>query len=228
MKKLSVVIFAIMTLLISSCSLAKLIAPSSLETVMAVKEVMNSSAVRAIAKLAKLSSDNPTDALPKEMQPVLATLRTLGLGDEVNKITKVVGDASGIAMTESTALFADAIKQVDLGDAASIVLGGPDAASQVLKNNMKIAVRNRYASRISEQLGQTEAIKYWPLAANAYNMFSKTKVESDLSTFLADRAVDGIFLAMGHEEQTIRKDVKSLGSQVVTKVWDYYSKKGKA
>lgn len=54
--------------------------------------------------------------------------------------------------------------------------------------------------------------------------FAKTKVDTRLSDLLAESAVDGMFLAMGHEEQEIRKDPSSLGKAVVTKVFDYYMK----
>ena len=42
---------------------------------------------------------------------------------------------------------------------------------------------------------------------------------------MAERAVDAIFLGMGKQEKNIRTDYKSLGSAVVTKVFDYYSQK---
>ncbi|MBK9734617.1 MAG: DUF4197 family protein [Saprospiraceae bacterium] len=45
-----------------------------------------------------------------------------------------------------------------------------------------------------------------------------------LSNFIADKAVDAVFLAIGHEEQEIRKDYKSLGIGIVNKVFDYYTK----
>ena len=90
---------------------------------------------------------------------------------------------------------------------------------------MKTVVRRKYAERLDTELGKTEATKYWPIAAGAYNIFAKDKIDSSLSNFLADRAVDGVFLAIGHEEQEIRKDYKSLGKAVVTKVFDYYTKK---
>ena len=102
--------------------------------------------------------------------------------------------------------------------------GGKDAATQVLKNNMKTVVRKRYSEKLSSELDKSEINGYWPLAASAYNIFAKTKVDASLSNFLADRAVDGLFLAIGHEEQEIRKDYKSLGVSVVNKVFDYYIK----
>jgi hypothetical protein len=210
-----------------SCStLAKLgLQPSALETIMAVKEVMNSSTFKALRKLEKLNSDGVNAVLPAELQPALGALKALGYEKEIAQVTKAVGDASGIPLKESGAIFADAIKEVDLGDAVAIVVGGESAATAVLKSAMKASVKKRYSQSIATQLSKTDATKYWPIAAGAYNVFAKNKVDADLNDFIAESAVEAVFIAMGKEESDIRKDPKALGSAVVSKVWDYYSKK---
>ena len=216
-------------ILLSSCStLNQLnIKPSALETVMALQEILNSSTFKAIRKLSALYSDDPAKALPAEFKTVIDGLKTLGYGNEIEKITKQTGQVASVVLTESEGIIKESIKEVDFGDAVAIVTGGKDAATQVLKNNMKTVVRKRYAERLNSELGKTELNTYWPIAAGAYNIFAKTKVDASLSNFLADRAVDGLFLAIGHEEQEIRKDYKSLGVSVVNKVFDYYTKRQK-
>jgi hypothetical protein len=218
-------------LIMSSCATLGQLAlkPSTLETIMAVKDLMNSSAFKAIAKLQKLSSEGGENNLPPEMKTVLNTMKTLGLEKEIGQVTKIVGDASNIALKESSAIMADAIKEVNFSDAVAIVVGGQDAATQVLKNAMTTVVKKRYSGILNTQLEKTEANKYWPLAAGAFNMMSKNKVDGNLSDFIADKAVDAMFMAMGHEETALRKDPASVGSAVLNKVFDYYVKnKGKA
>ncbi len=219
-----------LSIITSSCSTLGQMAlkPSTWETISAVKDLLNSSTFKALSKLQKLSTNGIEGVLPKEIQPVLATLKTLGLGQEVDKATKVIGDASSLVLKESTTLFADAIKEVDLGDAVSIVLGGKDAATQVLKNAMKVAVKKRYSAAIATQLDKTDVNKYWPMAAGAYNAFSKNKVNTNLSDMMAEQAVEAVFLTMGQEETELRKDPVSIGTAVATKVFDYYTKRGKA
>jgi hypothetical protein len=217
----------ILLITLGSCStLGKMaLKPSTWETIAAIKDILNSSVFKALSGLQKLHSDNPENAFPKEIQPVLATLKTLGYSQEVSKVTKAVGQASGIALSEGKGIMIDAIKEVDLGDAVSIVLGGEDAATAVMKTAMKAAVIKRYSAALNTELSKTDALKYWPMAAGAYNVFSKNKVDSNLSNFMAEKAVDAIFLAMGKEEKEIRKNPSSVGSSVVTKVFDYYKKK---
>lgn len=228
MKK-TIAIILILPVFLSSCAIFKsnLLKPSTLETISALREILNSSTFKALNKLRKLNSDNPENALPAEIKPVLATLSTLGYGNEIEKVKSSIGTVSSLVLNESEDLLSDAIKEVDFGDAVSVVLGGQDAATQVLKNAMKVAVKKRYSTRLNQELNKTDVNKYWPLAAGAYNMFSKNKVDNSLSDFLAEKSVDAVFLAMGHEEREIRKDPASIGKAVVTKVFDYYMKNKK-
>lgn len=212
-------------LVFTSCSTVNslLMKPSSLETIMAVKEVLNSSAFRAIKTFSKLNSDQGVMAvLPQELVPVLNTLKTLGIGEDVDKITQKIGEVSAIVVDESSGIMKDAIAEVKFSDAVAIVVGGEDAATQVLREAMYGAVKKRYSEKLDVELQNAEVTPYWEMATGTYNLFAKKKVDTNLSDFLAERAVDGVFLAMGKEEKEIRRDPASLGKAVVTKVFDYY------
>jgi hypothetical protein len=208
----------------SSCAtLQSLISePTAFETISALREVLNSSTFRSIKKLQDIQNQGALAVLPDEVSLVLNSLRTLGLGNEIDKVTKGIETASGVVANESAGIMTDAIKEVDFGDAVAIVTGGQDAATQVLKNAMYVTVKKRYSTRLDTELDKTDANKYWPMAATAYNLFAKDKIDNSLSDFMAERAVDAVFIGMGHEETEIRKDPASLGKAVVTKVFDYY------
>ena len=213
-------------LLFSSCAtLNKLgIKPSALETALALKQVLNSSTFQTIKTLKNLSEGN-AEMMPKELNTVLAGLGALGYGDDVDKVKKQISNASGIALNESEGIITDAIKEISFKDAAAIVLGGEDAATGILKNAMYSTVKKRYSERLGQSLEGQEAVEYWPIASRAYNLFSSNKVDTTLPDFLAERAVDALFLGIGKNEKAVRADYKSLGNQVVTKVFDYYGDK---
>lgn len=227
MKYLQIISLSAILLLTSCNQMMNLIAPTNLENIAALREILNHSAFKAAANLAKYKNQGAEAMLPKEMQPVLQTLKTLGLGKEIDKTMSIVGDVSAVVADEAPGLMQDAIKEVKFTDAAAVILGGESAATGVFKKAMYGAVKKRYSERLAGELSKTDAPKYWPMAAGAFNMFKKKeeKVDSSLEDFLAERAVDGLFLAMGKEEKAIRADYKSLGNQVVNKVFDYYSTK---
>ena len=214
--------------LMSSCSsLQSIISePTSLETITALKDVLNSSAFKALETLSKLKS-GPESVLPEEIRPVLGALKNLGLGKEVEKVSQQIGKASELTLAESKGVMLDAVKELNFGDAVAIVLGGEDAATSVFKRAMYSSVKTRYSEKLDAELSKTDALKYWPMASGAYNIFAKKKVNGSLSDFMAERAVDGLFLAMGKEEAKIRQDPHQMKNAVVSKVFDYYQKKGK-
>lgn len=202
--------------------------PTNLETITALRNILDSSTFKAIKTLRTLDQGGVESVLPPELAPVLDGLKTAGLGGEIDNIEKKIASASKVALAESEVLLSESVKNIKFTDAAAVVLGGEDAATGVLKRVMYETVRERYSAQISEQLGDTEVEQYWPIAAGAYNLFSSNKVDGSLPDFLAERAVDVLFLTIGKREKAIRSDYKSLGDQVVNKVFDYYLKDGKA
>jgi len=215
----------VLVFVLSSCAGLKnaLPIPTDLESALALKDVLNSSTFKAIKTLNDMSKGKNT--LPKEIEPVLAAMKTLGYGDKVDQVTKSIQKASVVAAAESEIIMKDAIKQIKFKDAAKIVVTGGNAATGVLKKAMYKTVTQRYSESIDKELGKTEVKKYWPLAAGAYNIFAKEKVDNNVSEFLAKRAVDALFLTVGAKEKETRIDYKKVGSKVVNKVFDYYKDK---
>lgn len=227
MKKIIAPLLILMMMLSSCSTLNNLgIAPTALESIQAVKALMDGSSFRAIKAIQKMSAAGGVEGLlPKEIAPVLNTLKTLGIGKEVDDITKKINGISKLVAGESAGIMKDAIGSIKITDAVGVVLGAEDAATMLLKNAMYGSVKKRYSERLDAELGKTEVPQYWPMATGAYNLFAKNKVDNDLSGFLAERAVDALFLTMGKEEKQLRKDPKKLQNAVVTKVFDYYQKK---
>lgn len=199
--------------------------PSNMEIISALRQVLNSSTFKTISKLKKVNDQGVAGLLPEELKPVLGTLNKLGLGNEINKVQGHIQKASGVALKESEGIMKDAISNLSFTDAAAVVMGGKDAATQVLKKAMYASVKKRYSSKLDAELAKTDVGQYWPMAVGAYNMFGSKKIDGKLSDFLAEKAVDGLFMTMGNQEAEIRKDYNSLGSAVVSKVFDYYTKK---
>jgi hypothetical protein len=219
--------FSILTL--TSCSVAKNLnlKPSNLETVLALKNILDNSTFKALKSLKDINDDGVSSVLPSEVQKVLGTLQALGYRNEVDSIAKSIGTVTNVMLKESEGIMSDAVSELKFTDAVAVVLGGEDAATNVLKRAMYGTVKMRYSSMIETELGKTEALVYWPIAVNGYNLFAKEKVNSSLPDFLAERTVDAVFLAMGKQEASIRTDYKSIGSNVVNKVFDYYTKNKK-
>jgi len=223
--KIRVVLLMLATTIFASCAgLKNNLKPTDIENVAALRDLLNSSTFRAIKTLSQLSSNSPEALLPPEVAPVLQTLRTLGMAEQIDKISAEIGNISKLALDESQIILADAVNQIKFNDALAVVLGGQDAATQVLRNNMKISVKNRYSTMIDAQLDAHEINTYWPMAQGAYNLFARNKINGSLSDIMAETMVDVVFTAMGKQETELRNNPQQIGTDVAMKVFTYYQK----
>jgi len=228
MRKLTTILLIFGLLIVpGSCALFKgdKLKPSDLERIAAVKDLMNSSIYRAMKLMSQLNNDNPDGVLPTEINVVLGELRKMGLGQYIDPVTNEMARISNLMVEETQVILLESVQQIRINDAAAIILGGQNAATQVLRNNMKTVVRDRYAERIDILLDNQDINTYWPLAARLYNSFSQKKIEPNLSLFLSESAVDVAFVMMGQQEQELRNQPAQIGTDVALKVFEYYQNK---
>jgi len=68
--------------------------------------------------------------LPPDSKKVESTLRKIGLGGQVDKAILAINRGAEDAVGSASPIFTDAIKEMTLTDALSIVRGNKDAATQ--------------------------------------------------------------------------------------------------
>src|SRR5690606_35819215 len=71
--------------------------------------------------------------LREEFRKVEGTMRKLGLGAEVDKVLMAINRGAESAASEAKPHFINAIRQMTIQDAFSILKGQPDAATMYLK-----------------------------------------------------------------------------------------------
>jgi hypothetical protein len=59
---------------------------------------------------------------------------------------------------------------------------------------------------IEASLVKVDATKYWKDVFSNYNKFSANKVNPDLTAYVTEKALSGLFLNISLQEQKIRKD----------------------
>jgi len=144
--------------------------------------------------------------MPPEAQDVEKTLRRFGLGSLVDKTVLSLNRAAEDAAKSATPIFVDAIKHMTISDALGILRGGDFAATNYFKEKTTASLTTAFKPVISKSLNKVDATKYWSDVFTAYNRFATKKVETDLTAYVTQKAIDGIFYEVGLEEQKIRKD----------------------
>lgn len=157
--------------------------------------------------------------MPAEAKKAESTLRKFGMGSLVDKAILSMNRAAEDAAGGISTIFWDAIKGMTVKDGLSILRGGDFAATDYLKQQTTAQLTEKMRPVIEQSLAKTDATKYWKDVFTAYNKFSKEPVNTDISAYVTDKSMSGIFYSIGQEEQKIRKDPAGQASDLLKKVF---------
>lgn len=157
--------------------------------------------------------------MPEEARKVESTLRSVGMGSLVDKAVLSMNRAAEEAAKGAGTIFINAVRQMSITDAVGILRGGDFAATNYFKAKTTDALTQSFRPVINNALGEVNATKYWKDVTTMYNQFAATKVNTDLAGYVTGKAMDGIFLQLGLEEQKIRKDPVSRTTELLKKVF---------
>jgi hypothetical protein len=157
--------------------------------------------------------------MPEEAKKVESKLRAIGLGKQVDNAILSMNRAAEDAAKSAAPIFINAIKQMSFQDALSILRGGDFAATNYLKDKTSNPLTEAFRPVIDSSLKKVNATKYWNTVFSTYNKFSSEKVNPDLSAYVTEKALSGIFYQVGQEEQSIRKDPLARTSDILKKVF---------
>ena len=157
--------------------------------------------------------------LPPEAQKIEKTLRSVGFGKQVDDAILTMNRGAEEACKEAAPIFVNAIKKMTVQDALGILKGADTAATGYLRNNTTAALTNAFKPIIDGALEKVGATKYWSTMVTTYNKFSMQKINPDLSTYVTERALQGVFTQIAVEEKNIRKDPVARTSELLKKVF---------
>jgi hypothetical protein len=144
--------------------------------------------------------------MPPEAQNVEKTLRSVGLGSVIDDAILSMNRAAEEAAKSAAPIFLDAVKNMSIADAVGILKGGDFAATDYFKQNTSSALTAAFSPVINNAMAKVNVTKYWNDVFSVYNKFSSKPIDTDLGAYVTSKALNGIFYAVGQEEQKIRKD----------------------
>ena len=169
----------------------------------------------------QVALDVDTDAVV----PLSAWLEQQGnageLFDELRKLLVVIKNVqftvqlvdAGIAedaVSEATPIFINAVKGITFNDAKTILLGNDNAATQYLTNATKTALYDKFNPVIKNSFEKVGATKIWKNLITKYNNIPLTKnVNPDLTDYVTQEALNGVYTMIAVEEKEIRTKVSS-------------------
>jgi hypothetical protein len=196
---------------------------SNEDIISGLKEALNVGAGNSTQKLSSVDGFFADAAvkilMPDEAKKVEQKLRSLGLGKQVDNAILSMNRAAEDAAKSAAPIFLNAIKGITIQDGLGILKGGDFAATNYLKGKTLAQLTETFRPVIEQSLQNVNATRYWNTLFTTYNKFSTEKVNPDLTAYVTEKAMAGIFYQVGLEEQKIRKDPLARTTDLLKKVF---------
>jgi len=158
--------------------------------------------------------------LPEELQKVDSALRKIGLSSLADEGLKVLNRAAEDAVSEATPIFVNAVKDITFDDAKTILLGEDNAATAYLTTKTQTELYNKFKPVISNSFSKVGADQIWSNLITKYNNIPLTNnVNPDLTDYVTQEALKGVYTMIAVEEKEIRTKASSRGTDLLKKVF---------
>ncbi|RZJ57377.1 MAG: DUF4197 domain-containing protein [Flavobacterium sp.] len=190
----------------------------------ALKEALNKGVTKQVTKLTATDGFYKNEAvkilLPAELQKVDKTLRKMGMASLADEGIKVLNRAAEDAVKEATPIFVNAITGMTITDAKKILMGQDNSATAYLETSTSKPLYSKFSPVVSASLDKVGADEVWAGIIKKYNSLPLvSKVNPDLTDYVTDKAMEGVFKMIAVEEKNIRTNLSSRTSDLLKKVF---------
>jgi len=145
--------------------------------------------------------------MPEKLHVVDTSLRTIGKGNLVDEFVTSMNRAAETAAPLARSVFLDTIKQMGFADALKIVRGKDHEATDYLRANAGPKLDTLFRPIVAEQLDKVGTTRSFDaMMSRASTLPLAGRSAFNLDAYVTGKALDGLFLMIGREEEKIRKD----------------------
>lgn len=146
--------------------------------------------------------------LPEELRVVDRTLRKIGLSSLADEGLRAINRTAEDAVKTATPIFVDAVKGITFNDAKNILLGNDRSATTYLEGRTKQTLYGKFNPVIKNSFAKVGADQIWTNLINKYNTIPfVNKVNPDLTDYVTNEALKGVFKMIAVEEKGIRNKI---------------------
>lgn len=160
---------------------------------------------------------------PEEAKLVQDYANNLGLGGQINNVVTSLNRAAEEASKEAVPIFVDAIRNMSISDGFAILNGGEGAATRFLVDKTTSQLKQAFMPKVRDAIAKVQLTQLWQPLASGYNattiLSGRPRVTEDLSEYVLDRAISGLFLMVEKEENKIRKDPAARVNDILRRVF---------
>lgn len=194
-----------------------------------LKEALNQGVDKAVTQLSAedgyLASPYKI-LLPEEAQTIISKVSALpGFSNVEQDLTERINRAAELAAKKASPIFVDAITDLTIKDAMSLLVGEQDAATRYLKSNTYTPLAGAFEPVIRNSLDEVNANAYWNKVVTAYNKIPFVKkTNPNLDQYVTERALDGLFGLIKVKETELRENPALRNTDLLKRVFSRQDK----
>lgn len=242
MKKLFVGLLALITVFnLASCEELEEFVGSD-ETAAALKEALKVSTDTSVSKTSQTNGYFSNVAIkivfPEEAENIQKIMQL----PVVNQVGQPLLDGLELKMNQAAEkaapvardIFINAITNLTITDALNILNGDQDAATQYLRANANTLLYDAFYPEVESAMSAVGADVAWSTLTTQYNTYSADPivstavgiaglsfepVDTDISAYTTNKALDGLFHVIAEEEMKIRTDITHRVTDLLQRVF---------
>lgn len=158
--------------------------------------------------------------LPESLGSVQSALGAVGMSGMLDDLELRLNRAAETATPKAKELFWDSITDMTLDDAKGILDGPDDAATSYFQAKMSAPLAQEMGPIVSDSLADVGAIKAYDDVMGQYDKLPFVPdAKADLTEWVVEKGMDGIFLYLAKEEAAIRANPTKRTTALLQKVF---------
>jgi Protein of unknown function (DUF4197) len=199
---------------------------SNATTASGLSEALKVATERAVQSTSKpggfLDNSRIRIALPGKMETMANGLRAVGMGAQVDELEVAMNHAAEKAAGEATPVFVDAIEGMSFQDAAGILKGSDTAATDYFKKKTTAPLTTKFRPIVDDAMKNVGVTKMYESLVGQYTSTPFVHAPKlDLTGYVTEKALSGLFTIVGDEEKRIRKDPVARSTDLLKQVFGH-------
>lgn len=189
-----------------------------------VREALAKGADYAVSSLGQqngfLGNKKVKIPLPSPLDKAESALRMFGMGKQADQLVETMNHAAENAVAEARPILSDSIRKMTVQDAKGILTGGDDSVTQYFRRSSSEQLLVRFMPIVKASTAKLKlADQYNKFAGKAASAGLVDQKDADIDSYVANKAMDGLFLMIAEEEKKLRSNPLGAGSDLLKKVF---------
>lgn len=158
--------------------------------------------------------------MPNNLRTLEKGLRMVGYGPKVDDFVLSMNRAAEAAAPAARKIFINAITAMTFDDARRILSGGDTAATSYFKDKTTPELTAAFRPVVEKTMSKNGVTQQYNALVSQYKSMPFARNQDlDISHYVVEKALDGLFYQLGQEERKIRKDPAAQTTSLLRQVF---------